>query len=230
MTVDRHAVRKAITLGNPTILANELHVSWGSDSEQRMTNTNTAFDLHLVKGFFDPETCRELIAELRRSPNVPAVTYGQGGPGSVNERVRKVERLMPSIETVEYVTRRLIDNRQKVGEHFRISLSGCEEPQFLRYRVGDFFVAHQDGNTGLVLLDTDQSRRISNSVFLNRESEAPETDCYCGGSLVFSDWRAGRELRLNGETGTLVAFRSETTHEVTPVTHGERYTIVSWYG
>ena len=187
-------------------------------------------DLLLETSFLDAKTCRELIAEMRGSPAGAALTYGQGGPGSVNEMVRKVERLMPSRGTVEHVTRRLINYRQKVGEHFRISLSGCEEPQFLRYRVGDFFVAHQDGNTGLVLLDTDQSRRISTSIFLNRQSEAPETDCYCGGSLVFSDWRAGRELRLNGETGTLVAFRSETTHEVLPVTFGERYAIVSWYG
>jgi predicted 2-oxoglutarate/Fe(II)-dependent dioxygenase YbiX len=29
--------------------------------------------------------------------------------------------------------------------------------------------------------------------------------------------------------GTLVAFPSETTHEVTPITHGERLSIVSWY-
>jgi predicted 2-oxoglutarate/Fe(II)-dependent dioxygenase YbiX len=187
-------------------------------------------DLLLVTSFFDPETCRELIAEMRGSPAVPAMTYGQGDAGSINERVRKVESLMLSKETVEHVKRRLIDYRQKVGEHFEISLSGCEEPQFLRYRVGDFFVAHQDGNTGLVQLDTDQSRRISISIFLNRESEAPETDCYCGGSLVFSDWRTGSEFRLNGETGTLVAFRSETTHEVVPVTHGERYSIVSWSG
>ncbi len=230
VTVDRRAVRKPITLGNPTILANELHVSWGSDSEQRMTNANTDFDLLLVTSFFDRETCRELITELRHSSAVPAVTYGQGDAGSINERVRKVETLMPSRETVEHVTRRLIDYRQEVGEYFEISLSGCEEPQFLRYRVGDFFVAHQDGNTGLMLLDTDRSRRISISIFLNRESEAPETDCYCGGSLVFSDWRAGRELRLDGETGNLVAFRSETTHEVIPVTYGERYVIVSWYG
>ncbi len=192
--------------------------------------SDSRFDLHLVRGFFDAETCRELIAELRRSPAAAAVTYGQGEAGSVSERVRKVERLMPPKETVEHVTRRLVEYREKVREHFRISLSGCEEPQFLRYRVGDFFVAHQDGNTGLVRLDTDQSRRISISVFLNRQSEAPETDCYCGGSLVFSDWRASRQLRLAGETGTLVAFRSETTHEVIPVTHGERYSIVSWYG
>jgi len=195
-----------------------------------MTKHNSDFDLLLVSGFLDPETCRELITELRRSPAVPAITYGQGDAGSVNESVRKVESLMPSKETVEQITRRLIDYRQKVGRHFGINLSGCEEPQFLRYRVGDFFVAHQDGNTGLLRLDTDQSRRISISIFLNRQSKTPETDCYRGGSLVFSDWRAGREFRLEGETGTLVAFRSETTHEVIPVTHGERYSIVSWYG
>jgi len=191
---------------------------------------DSPFDLHLVKGFFDARTCRELITELRRSPADAALTYGQGDAGSVNERVRKVARLMPANETVEHVTRRLIDYRQKIGRHFGINLSGCEEPQFLRYRVGDFFVAHQDGNTGLVRLDTDQSRRISISIFLNRQSETPETDTYCGGSLVFSDWRAGKKFRLEGETGTLVAFRSETTHEVIPVTHGERYAIVSWYG
>src|SRR5712692_3560508 len=145
-----------------------------------MTKADTDFDLHLVSGFLDPGTCRELITEMRRSPAVPAVTYGQGDAGSINERVRKADRLMPSRETVAHVTRRLIDYRQKVGEHFEISLSGCEEPQFLRYRVGDFFVAHQDGNTGLVQLDTDRSRRISISIFLNHQSEAAEADCYCG--------------------------------------------------
>ncbi len=172
---------------------------------------DSPFDLLLVMSFLNP-------------------TYGQGGPGSVNKRVRKVERLMPARETVEHVTRRLIEYGEKVGEHFWINVSDCEEPQFLRYRVGDFFVAHQDGNTGLILLDTDRSRRISVSIFLNRQSEVPEPDAYCGGSLVFSDWRDDRELRLTGEAGTLVAFRSETTHEVIPVTHGERYVIVSWYG
>jgi SM-20-related protein len=194
-----------------------------------MTKANTNFDLLLVAGFLDPEICRELSAEMRCSPTSPAVTYGQGSYGLVNERVRKVERLEPSRETVEYVARRLSEYREEVGEHFSISLNGCEEPQFLRYRVGDFFVAHQDGNTGLVHLDTDRLRRISISIFLNRQSDAPEPDTYCGGSLVFSDWRAGREFRLEGETGTLVGFRSETTHEVIPVTHGERYAIVSWY-
>jgi len=188
------------------------------------------FDLHLARSFFDVETCRELIDELCRLSSSPALTYAKDNLGSVDERVRKVARLLPSPETVEYVVRRLTAYREKIEEYFKVSLSSCEDPQFLRYRVGDFFVAHQDGNTGLIRLDTDRSRRISVSVFLNHQTERPEPNAYCGGSLVFSDWRRGAERRLAGEAGTLVAFRSELTHEVIPVTDGERYSIVSWYG
>jgi SM-20-related protein len=192
-------------------------------------NSDSHFDLHLVSDFFDVETCRELIAEMQFSPASPAVTYGQDKAGSINEKIRKVTRRLPSTETVANVTRRLMEYREKIGAHFGINLSACEDPQFLCYRVGDFFVAHQDGNTGLLLLDRDQSRRVSISIFLNQQSEEPEVGAYGGGSLVFSDWRHNRVLQLRGEAGTLVAFRSETTHEVIPITHGERYSIVSWY-
>jgi predicted 2-oxoglutarate/Fe(II)-dependent dioxygenase YbiX len=188
------------------------------------------FDLQLIRGFFNAETCWEIINEMRRSPASPAVTYGQGKAGSVNARVRNVTQLKPSRTTVEHVTRRLMDYRARLEEHFGLALNACEDPQFLCYRVGDFFVAHQDGNTGLLRLDTDRLRRISVSIFLNSQTEAPETDAYCGGSLVFLDWRNRREFSLSGEAGILVAFRSETTHEVIPVTYGERYSIVSWYG
>ena len=191
------------------------------------------FDLYIIRSFFDAATCRELVTEMRRSPAAPAIVYGRGDSGAVDERVRKASRLLPSGEIAGRVERRLLECRGTLGDHFGISLGGCEAPQFLRYRVGDFFVAHQDGNTGMILSEREQSRRISVVIFLNRQSETPEADAYCGGSLVFSNWRASpgnREFRLTGEAGTLVAFRSETTHEVIPVTHGERYSIVSWYG
>jgi SM-20-related protein len=193
-------------------------------------NVNAGFDLYMIRNFFDAQTCAQVLAEMRRAPEIPATVYGLGESGSVDERVRKVARLTPSQETVERVRRRLLECRQEVGEHFGISLSRCEEAQFLRYRVGDFFVAHQDGNTGLLRSEREQSRKISVVIFLNRQSEMPERDAYCGGSLVFSDWRTSREFLLSGEAGTLVAFHSETTHEVIPVTHGERYSIASWYG
>jgi len=92
-------------------------------------------------------------------------------------------------------------------------------------------VAHQDGNTGLIRLPQ-EDRKVSVSIFLNQESATPESGEYGGGSLVFSNYRhepEAQEFRLGGEAGMLVAFRSETTHEVKPVTHGERYAIVTWY-
>ena len=126
----------------------------------------------------------------------------------------------------------------RIASHFGVELSECEEPQFLRYKTGDFFVAHQDGNTGLLRLDTER-RRVSTVILLGRESESPESaspapgpNVYCGGSLVFTNLKAPLEsakFRMTAEPGTLIAFRSETTHEVTPVTHGERLSIVSWY-
>jgi len=165
---------------------------------------------------------------MRRAPLSPAVIYGKG-EGAVDERTRRASRVWPSAETAEFVVRRLEEHRENLESHFRIELGGCEEPQFLCYRVGDFFVAHQDGNTGLVNLETDRTRRISVTIFLNHQSADPDSDTYSGGSLVFSDWRTGARQEVVGEAGMLVAFRSEVTHEVLPVTQGERYAIVSWY-
>lgn len=165
---------------------------------------------------------------MRRSEATAALTYGKGEAG-VDERVRRVRQVSISSESASFVARRLEDQRESIAEHFGISLTNFEEPQFLCYRVGDFFVAHQDGYTGLVNLDTDRTRRVSVSIFLNDQSAAEAPETYCGGALVFSDWRTGSRHEVVGEAGMLAAFRSELTHEVTPVTHGERYAIVSWY-
>jgi SM-20-related protein len=189
------------------------------------------FDPFLVRGFFDTRTCEEIIAEMRSAASGPATIHGASS--SVDERMRKATRVMPSEETVKGVRRRLLERKGKVEEHFQISLSDCEDPQFLRYQVGDFFVAHQDGNTPLLQFDRDRVRIVSAVIFLSQESAAPAPNTYCGGSLVFSGPLVDpsyRETRLvAGEMGMLVAFRAETTHEVTPVTHGERHSIICWY-
>jgi len=183
-------------------------------------------DLFVVPQFFDPRLREAILAELKASEGSPATIYGRSTSGWLDERTRKTIRLDPAEETIKLVNALLWECKGAVEKHFAVTLNKCEEPQFLRYRVGDFFVAHQDGNTGLMQLDSER-RRISTVIFLSRESESPEPDAYCGGSLVFSDVR--NRFRMPADPGTLVAFRSETTHEVTPVTHGERYSIASWY-
>jgi SM-20-related protein len=191
------------------------------------------FDIYSVRNFFDARMCRMLLDELRECPTVSAKIYGQNTSVSVNENIRKSDLLLPSRATVEIITEQLSVYREKIGEHFGLQLNNCEEPQFLRYRVGDFFVAHQDGNTGMLRSEREQRRKISIVFFVNDQNGNPANDGYGGGSLVFSDWHPSRnrgELAVLGEAGKLIAFRSETTHEVIPVTHGERYSIVSWFG
>lgn len=183
-------------------------------------------NLFVVPQFFEPRLCAAIVAELKAAAGSAATVYGIASSGTVDEMVRRTVRVKPAPETVELVIQKLLACKEAVEQHFDVKLNECEEPQFLRYRVGDFFVAHQDGNTGLLQLDSEQ-RRISTVIFLSRESQSPEPAVYCGGSLVFSDVR--RRVPMPSEPGMLVAFRSETTHEVMPVTHGERYSIASWY-
>jgi len=190
---------------------------------------DSRFDLFLIRNFFEPATCERVLDEMRSAPSAAATVYRDEAVGIVDARVRRVSRLSLKRETVELVMRLLLGQKNAVEEHFGISLKGCEEPQFLRYGIGDFFVAHQDGNTGLIRSQQEEFRKISVSIFLNTESVFPEPGTYCGGTLVFH--RLGRDsYGLHGEAGTLVAFRAETTHEVIPVTLGERYAIACWFG
>ena len=191
-------------------------------------------NLLLIRNFFDAQTCGRILAEMRSAQSGPATVYGAVPSGVVDDRVRKATRIVPSPETTEFIKQRLLERKQVVEEYFRVSLSECEDPQFLRYGVGDFFVAHQDGNTGLLKFDRERIRSVSVVIFLSNQSEVPESGDYCGGSLILYELgdytrSTNRSVHLCGEVGTLVAFRPETTHEVAPVTEGERYSIVCWY-
>jgi SM-20-related protein len=175
----------------------------------------------------------KIVNEMSAARGRSSIVYGSSQTGVVDETSRKSLRLTPSDETVELISGRLLAVMDGVAKHFGVKLSECEDPQFLRYEQGNFFVAHQDGNTGLLRLDTER-RLVSIVIFLSRETESPEDgpNVHCGGSLVFTNLRAvpgDAKFHLHAGPGTLIAFRSETTHEVTPVTRGERHSIVSWY-
>ena len=185
-------------------------------------------DLLIERDFLDPAALAEVFAAVRASEGRPATVYGRGDSGAVDEHMRRTSRLSPPTEVEELVERLLLARMREVGEHFGRALSELEEPQFLRYGPGDFFVAHQDGNTGMLRSER-ESRLVSAVVFLNTQTDAPAPDTYGGGALVLHPRGAPIPFRLAGAAGTLVLFPAETTHEVEPITRGERFTIASWY-
>lgn len=187
-------------------------------------------DLLQFPGFVDGASLPRILHELDASHGAQATLLGRSSHGADELRTRRSTRLDVSDALREEVRAQLMARIGELSEHFGVTLTECEPPQFLRYEVGDYFVAHQDGNTPLVH-DDSRFRRVSAVVFLSTPSEADRPDTYGGGALVFHGPYTGPMLRVpvTPEPGTLVAFRSETTHEVAPVTHGVRYTIVSWF-
>jgi SM-20-related protein len=190
------------------------------------------FDLFLDGDFLSARECAGLLAGLRAAGGSAASVYDRDAPASVDERVRRAALLTPAREASELVMRRLLARMPALEEHFGVRLSECEEPQFLRYDAGGFFVAHQDGGSGLIRSER-EARKVSAVVFLNRRSETPEPGAYCGGSLVLHPPLlappGSERLSVACAPGSLAAFRSATTHEVLPVTEGQRYTIACWY-
>jgi SM-20-related protein len=187
-----------------------------------------SLDLLVERGFLDPSTLADVLAAVRASQGRPATVYGLSDSGTVDAGMRRTTRVSPPTEVGELVRRLLLAHMSAVEEHFGSGVRELEQPQFLRYEAGDFFVAHQDGNTGM-LRSEQEERKVSAVVFLNSRSETPGPDTYGGGSLVFHPRDFSEPVRPAAEAGTLVAFRAETTHEVEPVTHGERFTIAAWY-
>jgi SM-20-related protein len=187
-------------------------------------------DTFEVKSFLSEAECADLRAELRQAAGSQATVLSQAPGGETKPLVRRSSRMSVPPRTAEEITARLMRQTDALQQRFGHKLSSCEPPQFLRYLPGDFFVAHQDGNTPLIH-DHSRFRKVSAVIFLSSFSQAPAPESYGGGALVLHGPYSGPDLRvpLTPAPGTLVCFRAETTHEVLPVTQGERFTIVSWY-
>lgn len=177
------------------------------------------FGLFLNPDFLDRETCARLLVEVNSSPTTQAPVYIEGTEGTIHEDIRKTTSLHPSDETFSNLWNRVFEQKPRLEVYFGETLTDCERPQFLRYKEGDFFVRHQDGNTKQLDFDHLRVRRISIVVFLNND--------FNGGALRFSDNTT--TFDLVAETGLLVAFRADVFHEVAPVTSGERFTIITWF-
>lgn len=168
----------------------------------------------------------------RSLATVRASRHGQAY--GVDTTVRSAKWVEVEETTVSMVRSRLLDLKPAVERHFNVSLKGCQQPQFLAYREGDFYLPHRDRPDDPDAAAFAAERKVSVVIFLNSESPEPRQDAYGGGALTFYgliDTPLGKSvgIPLAGQSGLLIAFPSEIPHEVQPVTYGERYTIVSWY-
>ena len=191
------------------------------------------FGFYTEREFLSPEICASLRDEMRAATGAPATVAEEDGE-AVDETYRRTKQAKVSPTTVARIGDELQKAIPGLAKHFERALVGAQPPQFLLYREGDFFRPHPDDSESPDAPEFVRQRSVSAVVFLNGTTPG-EPAGYSGGSLTFyglmDDGTRGESvgLPLAGETGLLVAFPSHLVHAVSPVTAGERYTLVSWF-
>ena len=180
--------------------------------------------------FLDAAFCRERRSALHAGRRQAATVAVQEQEFVVDRSHRRVNEVNLPEAMVSRVHDRLLETRPAIEAHYGVALTGCQRPQFLAYSTGDYYTAHRDHGEST----RSKVRQVSAVIFLNEESEAVAPDRYGGGALTFynlfdSPTGALPGIPLDANEGLLITFPSEMLHGVTPVTHGERYTIASWY-
>lgn len=160
---------------------------------------------------FTPEECQQII-------NIGNSRILQKGTAVDNEEVRDSEiSWLYSCDDMDWVYRRVTDIILSLNsQFFKFDLFGLAEGmQFTKYEApGGKYGAHIDRITGGV------TRKLSFTLQLSTP------DDYTGGDLQL---HLGDEpINMNRAQGHVAVFPSYILHEVTPVTEGTRYSLVSW--
>ena len=178
--------------------------------------------------------CRDLVERMVGAPGESASVYIGHNEPAVKPLSRKtlLVDVPPALDGI--VRDRLDAWRGAIAGHFGVALTGYETPQYLVYGPGGFFRPHVDTRPPEDLRhDEDGGRLVSAVIFLSTPDSTERAD-YEGGELRLFNlvdepaWR-GLGFACDAAPGLLLAFRSDTVHEVTPVTRGFRCAVATWF-
>ncbi len=189
--------------------------------------------LFVKTDFLDSRECADITAQMREAaPRKALIAKKDGEEDALDESWRKVLSVSVEKPLSNLVKTRILEVKPTLEEHFRVPLTGCQGPNFLRYDENAFYKIHKDA-------DSDAPpeiihRKVSAVIFLNASSKEPSSDGYTGGALTFYGLLPGPQwekcaFSFEGSAGLLIAFPSDMTHEVQTVTSGQRFTIACWF-
>jgi PKHD-type hydroxylase len=178
---------------------------WNLHNDHVETYSNT-FDA------FTKEECEKIIT-IGKNKGLISATLTSGNEHEIRES--KVSWLYP--DDIAWVYRRVTDIVLHANEKFfRFDIFGLNEGfQFTNYVApGNKYGRHVDRGLNIAV------RKLSLSIQLSDPEE------YEGGDLCLHGGGSG--MYMDKKQGTLIVFPSYTLHEVTPVTKGERNSLVTW--
>jgi predicted 2-oxoglutarate/Fe(II)-dependent dioxygenase YbiX len=172
---------------------------------------------------------QRLLDHVRHAPRADSVVSNfdeaVDAEWVVNHEIRDTQEVHVPQE-IRRLLNRIANNSfcSCIEAFYAVEVRDCEPLQILHYGSGGHYIPHVDAETlykdddGLELWEKTLDRDLSLVYFLN--------DDFTGGELFFPTL----ELTIKPEAGTLVCFPSDHNfiHGVRPVTHGHRFTIVTW--
>lgn len=165
-------------------------------------------------------TCDEIerIKVIGRRLGMNRAQTGGAGENCLDHRRSFNSWIFPN-ENTSWIYERLANLIEQNNEKFfNFDLSMIENLQFTYYSSEEegCYKAHVDPNCWKL----PHNRKLSIVVQLSDPSE------YEGGELKLHT--SHDPIIINKEKGMVVSFPSYTLHEVTPITKGERYSLVAW--
>jgi PKHD-type hydroxylase len=177
-----------------------------------------------VKNVFNKEEC-ETIIKIGNSLNIL-----QAGVIKKNEKDKKISNKISSSirksniswifpdENTEWIFRKITDVVTSANDQFfKFNIHGLNEGfQFTHYKApGGHYDQHIDKFYGGMI------RRLSFTILLNNKED------FKGGEFEIYEGKDGRIVKEQ-EIGNMLIFPSYVMHRVSPVTKGERYSLVGW--
>ena len=125
--------------------------------------------------FLEEPLCARLRAEARGAVRRPAQVFkpGEGYGIDTDTGVRKTALVDIAGATRALLQERLLTLKPALEQHFHVTLEGCESPQCLIYRAGDFFTPHYDraGDTAPAAVSYLTARQVSVVLFLTSQAD-----------------------------------------------------------
>lgn len=168
---------------------------------------------HRIAAVFDAEQCAEIIGYHRGLEHFQAASTA----GQESYRNTDVYWLKHGKRDHVWIYERLAEVTRVFNDaHYGFEIDACTDLQLARYAPGQHYDWHSDlGGQGY------SRRKLSVAVLLS------PLDAFTGGRLEFGIDRFVQAAEA--EPGDAIVFPSWLAHRVTPVTEGERWTLVGWW-
>ena len=196
-------------------------LDWGGRDPYRQShsiavNGATAFP-QLPPGAFSAAECAQVIALGETRLKTAATVVQRSDLASRDNRVSDIAWIAPDADA-QWLFHRLALLFTQVNASYKFELLGFVEAlQFTNYGPGHYFGWHVDLGG-----DDTASRKLSLTVQLSDATD------YEGCDLAF---HGAAEMPIARQRGCATFFPSYLAHQVTPVTHGRRRSLVAWaYG